>query len=118
MGRRPPNRPTPGQEGERGASQPNTLGPVSIDVTAIEALNAALGGVQLLSEVVIHIQDAALGVDTAKNNAIAAIDAHVEQKVKPNIDKYAVDAVMRAIQANVKVRELFDTFLAWIRQGA
>ena len=105
----------PGDESNEGESG-NAISLVSVNTDAINALNAALNGVQLLGEVVMHIQQAASAVDTASSNGVVTINEHVKG-IKPDIDKLAVEAVTRAIQANNRLKELLDTFMSAVRLG-
>ena len=72
----------------------NAIGLVSVNTDAINALNAALNGVQLLGEVVTHIEAAAGAVDSATAGAIKAISASIDsEENRKRIDQLAVDAV-------------------------
>lgn len=75
----------------------DAAGLVGVNTDAINALNAAIGGIQLLSEVVTHIEAAAGVVDSATAGAIKAISASIDsEENKKRIDQLAVDAVARA----------------------
>lgn len=104
--------------GDESNESGNAISLVSVNTDAINALNAALNGVQLLGEVVTHIEAAAGAVDSATAGAIKAISASIDsEENRKRIDQLAVDAVARAIQANRRLRELLDTFMDAIRLG-
>ena len=127
MGSRSPAKPTPSQGKENDQPHPlNTLGPVGIDVAAIDALNAALGGVTLLSQVVTYIQGAVVDVGVARFHGIEDIASYTVAKkeeidaqttlAKTSIDEHAVSAIQTAIQNNMQ--SIVNGVLEWLkRQG-
>jgi hypothetical protein len=100
---------------KKGATYPA----VGIETDALTALNAALGGVEALSQAVVHIQNAANQIDQAKMDIdakhIAAVEdigrvtgnAKVElflwvDNAKKELTSHAGTAVVQAVRNNIQ----------------
>ena len=86
---------------------------VGLQTDAITALNATLGGVTLLSQVVTYIQGAVVDISVARFHGIEDIASYTAAKkeeidaqttlAETSINEHAVSAIQTAIQNNMQI---------------
>ena len=119
-----------GKDSDKSTDPTTVDGIVGIETDALTALNAALGGVDALTAAITLMNHSANDIVAAGNegkNIIfdyvektakpAIYPTYVQETVQPAIDRYAAEAISRAMKAFAQVQALLDPFLAAFRQG-
>ncbi len=122
--------PGPPQIDEGADKKGPTYDIVGPETDALTMLNAALHGVDALHDAISLMEQAAGKIVIAGDDGKRAIFEYVENTAKPKIyptyvqetvqpaiDRYAAEAVSRAMKALAQLQALLDSFLASIRQG-